>query len=272
MIEVKSVAIFQSLHSLSGQRACEHAAAETAYSETRGLFSSEHDQLERARRLEAGLLQCTERFERTQNADYAIISACIRNGVDVGTRGDGRKVRVLAAPTREEVADGVFADVQVEVSAKALDKAAGTEIGIGEEDSGDDWRFSLGNGGEVVDLALQAVGIDVEVQRSGPRLWRNSPQQIRISRPAISAGTAQFVFLEFAMSFREVGLHLFELFLNLIPMLVSFGEFVRVAAEFELSHDVTRQNAKRLLLIIREFPCDFIDDTQRSERVTVGCH
>src|SRR5580765_717962 len=155
MIEVKSLAIFQSLHSLSGQRACEHAAAETADSETRGLFSSEHDQLDRARRLEAGLLQCTERFERTQNADHAIISASVWNGVDVGTGGDGRKVRVFAVPTREEVADGVFADTQVEVSTKVFDEAAGTEIGIGEEHPGDHWRFSLGNGGEVVDLALQ---------------------------------------------------------------------------------------------------------------------
>ena len=48
------------------------------------------------------------------------------------------------------------------------------------------------------------------------------------------------------------------------------GQFARVAAQFQLGHDVAGQHAQRLLLLGAKRARDVVHDAQRAECVTVG--
>ena len=102
------------------QRAGHKAAAEAPDAETRGLFRAENEKFDGAARGHAGALQQADRFKSAQHTDGAVVGAGVGDGVDVRPGGDGGQRGVGALPSREDVAHGVFANVEAGVAAEAL--------------------------------------------------------------------------------------------------------------------------------------------------------
>ena len=115
----------------------QQAAAETADAEARGLLRSKQDQFDGALGAHSGALQGPDGFEAAQHADRAIVHAGVGNGVNVGAGGDGREVRILARPSREGIAYGVFTDFQSGFGTKALHVSPCRQIGGREDDARD---------------------------------------------------------------------------------------------------------------------------------------
>ena len=95
-----------------------------------------------------------------KHSDHAVVLARVRNRVDVRPGGHGGEIGFFAFPPREDVADGVLAQLQAALDAELFYDSARLQVGIGEQNAGDDrWR-ALGDEREVVDFALEACGID----------------------------------------------------------------------------------------------------------------
>ena len=69
-----------------------------------------------------------------------------------------------------------------------------------------------------------------------------------------------FVFAQLAPGPGKFGLSLFKLILNFSMRFMSAREFAGMAAQFKLSHHVTRKDAESLLLVRAKFAGDFVDD------------
>ncbi len=155
-----------------GDGVAEEAGADAADAEAGGFFGGEHEEFDGARGGEAGLFEGAHGFEAAEDADGAVVHAGVGDGVGVGAGADGGEVGVGAGEADEGVADGVDAEGEACGFGEGGDVGAGFEVAGGEDDAGDGGSGrgeggvgggrAVGEGGEVVELAEEAVGVDGE--------------------------------------------------------------------------------------------------------------
>src|SRR5262249_31521572 len=127
------------------ERAAHEAASQTTDSETRRFFGCEGDQLDGAARLKSAPLQGPNRFESAEHADRAVVTAGIRNGIDMRPRRNGGNVRIHAVPAAEGIPDSVLPNYEPDLAAQTLHESARTKIRLREDNTGRNGRRCLGN-------------------------------------------------------------------------------------------------------------------------------
>src|SRR2546423_1386298 len=74
---------------------------------------------------------------------------------------------IFSGPPGEDIPDGIFAQSQTELCAKRFYERASFEVGFGKQDAGDDWSERFRDAGEIINLLLQAPGINREGSHHG---------------------------------------------------------------------------------------------------------
>src|SRR2546430_2751978 len=97
-------AIVKGGDSFGGERAGKQATAQAADAESSRLFGSKNNEFDAAPGFESGFFESTDGLQRAENADNAIVTACIRNGVNMGAGCDRRQFQIRTAPTGEDIA------------------------------------------------------------------------------------------------------------------------------------------------------------------------
>ena len=88
----------------------QHARSETTDAEARRFFRGKDDELDRAHRLEACVLQGFDGRKASEHPDHAVELPRIGNRIGVRTGGHRRGIGCRSFPTREHVAHRVDAD------------------------------------------------------------------------------------------------------------------------------------------------------------------
>src|SRR5713101_4304030 len=71
--------------------------------------------------------------------------------------------------------------------------------------------------------------------------------------------------LQFPPRLRQLRAELFDVVLVFVARLAGGGEFLRVAAQFELGDNVPGEDAQGLLLVGTQLARDFVNDTKSSQ-------
>ena len=83
------------------------AAAEQRGPEAHAFLVGEADHLERERQAPAGVLQRVHAFHRRNDAEHAVVLACVAHGIEVRAEHQAGKPRLKALVAPDHVADGV---------------------------------------------------------------------------------------------------------------------------------------------------------------------
>jgi len=171
LVQARALAVAQRGGAGGVERAGHQAAADTADAEARGFFGSEQDQLDGTARPDSGALQGADGLQGAEHANRAIVTAGVRDGIDVRAAGHRGQLGGRSFPAGEGVAHGVFAHVEAGRGAELLQPAARAAVGLRENDAGDGGRGRIGNQCERLQLCAELIEVDVESHR-GACGWR----------------------------------------------------------------------------------------------------
>src|SRR5271170_7716213 len=155
--------VHQLARRISRHGARKQPAAQTSDSKTRRFLRSEKEELDGMFRTESAALQRANRFQSSQHAHDAVIFPGIRYRIDVRAGSHRRSARLRAVPSRKGISDGIVAQYQPGLLAKAGEPLTRFPIRRRKNNACDPGRFGIRDQRELFNFRVKTISIHLQI-------------------------------------------------------------------------------------------------------------